>query len=334
MINVVQGSIFDKKCDLLVVPCDSEGGVTSSVFTNLHARGLPTTVGRSRHGGVHFREVQCEFASTIAYAASVGYAILAANNTHAVTNIAYEILEYSRKYQIRNVNLPLLGSGAGGLTSAESYKILRTVLAPEETVDFTIFCFTREMYRAVIAVYSTMSPMPRWAMHPRVFVSYTGRDKENARWVGRLATALRANGIDARLDIFHLRPGHDLPQWMANEVIMADKILLICDRFYIEKADVKTGSVGWETMIIQGDMLTRGDNDRKYVAILREERTDEALPVYLRSKYAFPWGPSSKIEPGKLKDLLLCLFDCNTAPELGAVPDYVLDTLSTKPVLE
>jgi len=334
MINVVQGSIFDKRCDLLVVPCDDLGGVTSPVFSNLQARGLPTNAGRLQHGRVHFREVQYEFASTIAYAASVGAAATVAANMRAVTSIAHEILTHSCRNKVRSVNLPLLGSGAGGLTPVQSYRSLRATLAAEETVEFSIYCYTQDAYRLVIASHRNMSPASSWTKHPRVFVSYTGRDKENAHWVRRLATALRANGIDARLDVFHLRPGLDLPQWMANEVTLADKVLLICDRFYMERADVKTGGVGWETMIIQGDMLTRGENARKYVAILREEKADEALPAYLRSKYAFHWGPGHKIESAKLKELLLCLFDCEIAPELGAVPDYVLDTLFIKQTRE
>ena len=79
-------------------------------------------------------------------------------------------------------------------------------------------------------------------------------------WTRRLAQQVRSNGVDARIDVFHLRPGFDPLQWMTNEPIQADKVILICDQFYAEKANVLKGGVGLEPMIIQGDMLTQGDN--------------------------------------------------------------------------
>jgi hypothetical protein len=46
----------------------------------------------------------------------------------------------------------------------------------------------------------------------------------------------------------------DLQQWMSNELSMADKVLVVCDEVYKRKADGRLGGVGWETMIIQGDI--------------------------------------------------------------------------------
>ena len=321
MIQVLHGSIFDAKCDLLVVPCDSAGGVTSGVRNNLSERGLPTSVGRIPYGRVHFREVKYEFASTIAYAASVNAESIT-SGSHAVRSIAEEVLRYSRASDVRLVNFPLLGSGAGGMTPADSFESLQSVLSAEDDIVFNIFCYAREVYQNVAAVHGSIAKKvaPR---HPRVFVSYTGTDRENARWVKALAEALRDNGVDARLDVFHLKPGFDLPQWMTNEVIMADKVLLVCDRFYMEKADFKKGGVGWETMIIQGDMLSQGDNKQKYIAIVREDAAEKALPIYMKSKYAFHWGSGAEIDSTRLKELVLCIFDCDTEPELGSVPDYV-----------
>lgn len=69
-----------------------------------------------------------------------------------------------------------------------------------------------------------------------------------------------------------------MPQWMTNELIMADKVLLICDKYYAEKADNRKGGVGWETMIIQGDMLSKQEQN-KYIAILRDKDIDQSLPI-------------------------------------------------------
>jgi hypothetical protein len=321
MIQIIHGSIFDSKCDLLIVPCDSGGGVTQSVFANLHQRDLPTQIGRIPYGKVHFRESRYEFASTIGYAASVNAQTIN-SDSQSVSQIAREIISYSIENQIRIVNIPLLGSGAGGMTPVDSFEALRSVFSTEEDITFNVFCFTREAYRNLSSTHESVSE-EKAITPPRVFISYTGTNKSNAAWVKSLAIALRENGVDARLDVFHLKPGFDLPQWMTNEVIMAEKVLLICDKFYMEKADFRKGGVGWETMIIQGDMLAQGDNKQKYIAIIREDDADEALPIYIKSKYAFNWGKDPGIDPDRLKELVLCIFNCEIEPELGAVPAYV-----------
>lgn len=321
MIQIIHGSIFDTKCDLLIVPCDSGGGVTRSVLTNLYERSLPVRVGRIPYGKVHFRESKYEFASTIGYAASVNVDTVT-SEAKAISQIASEIVRYATENQIRIINIPLLGTGAGGMTPVDSFEALRSVLDSEGDITFNVFCFTQEAYRNLHATRAS-APAEQPVPHPRVFISYTGTNKDNASWVKLLATALRQHGVDARLDAFHLKPGFDLPQWMTNEVIMAEKVLLICDRYYMEKADFRKGGVGWETMVIQGDMLAQGDNKQKYIAIIREDAADKALPIYMKSKYAFNWGKDAGIDPARLKELVLCIFDCDTEPELGAVPAYV-----------
>ena len=332
MIQIIHGSIFDSKCDLLIVPCDSAGGVTRSVYSNLSERGLPTKVGRIPYGKVHFKESRYEFASTIGYAASVDVKTIT-SESKAISKIAEEIVRYAIKNQIRIVNIPLLGSGAGGMTPVDSFEALKSVLINEDEITFNIFCFSREAYRNLSA-FKELTQKEKPISHPRVFISYTGIDKDNATWVKALATALREHGVDARLDVFHLKPGFDLPQWMTNEVIMAEKVLLICDRFYMEKADFRRGGVGWETMVIQGDMLAQGDNKNKYIAIIREDAADEALPIYMKSKYAFNWGISSEIKEDRLKELVLSIFDCDTEPELGNVPKYVMEKIRMKEKVE
>ena len=161
--------------------------------------------------------------------------------------------------------------------------------------------------------------------NPRVFISYTGADTENGKWVKDLACRLRKCGVNARLDLFHLKPGQDLPQWMTNEVIMADKVLLICDKNYADRADNRKGGVGWETMIIQGDMMS-GQKQGKYIAILRDPDIDKSLPIYVKSTYALNWS-NREITDKEFNEFLLNLFDCNIEPPLGEIPDFIKEKL-------
>lgn len=151
MIQVIHGSIFDSKCDLLIVPCDSAGGVTRSVLTNLHERGLPTQVGPIPYGKVHFRESRYEFAAMIGYAASVDDQTIT-SEAEAIQNISREIVSYSTENQIRIVNVPLLGSGAGGMTPVDSFEALRSIFSEADSITFNVFCFTREVYRNLSAM--------------------------------------------------------------------------------------------------------------------------------------------------------------------------------------
>lgn len=322
MIQLIQGSIFDSKCDLLIVPCDSEGGVTPAVFSNLADHGLPTSVGSIPYGTIFFHEGFYEFANTVGYAASVDVETITSAH-EAIVSIASQVVRYAVSNDASTINLPLLGSGAGGMTPIDSYLALREGLTSEEVL-FNIFCISRTVYQNIVSVEKPVQKddVPK---SPRVFISYTGNNPANAEWARTLARALLRNGVKARIDAFHLKPGSDLPQWMTNEVIMADKVLLICDKHYMEKADFRQGGVGWETMVIQGDMLTQGDNKNKYIAITREAAIDEALPIYMKSKYALNWGNSQDIDEDHLKKLVLLLFDCDEEPDLGPVPPYVLD---------
>jgi TIR domain len=72
----------------------------------------------------------------------------------------------------------------------------------------------------------------------------------------RLATDLRESGIDVILDKWDLKEGHDANAFM--ERMVADdtiqKVVMVCDRLYVEKANNRTGGVGTETQIITPDI--------------------------------------------------------------------------------
>ena len=109
-----------------------------------------------------------------------------------------------------------------------------------------------------------------------------------------------------------------MPQWMTNEVIKAHKVLLICDTHYAEKADTRKAGVGWETMIVQGDMLLQGEMNTKYI-VLACGGFDKNIPIYMKSKLGI-----SKDEVDKNIDRLLeHIFDIDSAPEIGKIPEWI-----------
>ena len=88
----------------------------------------------------------------------------------------------------------------------------------------------------------------------------------------------------------------DLPQWMCNELTLANRVIIISNEAYKAKADGRQGGVGWETMIIQGDLAKLPPDCTKYQVIVRAELLEDGLPLYLRTRYAFHARPSDAPE--------------------------------------
>lgn len=321
MYKLVCGNIFDMKCDVIIVPCNNQGGVRRTVLNDLAANGIPYHVAVKEAGDVAFLEnlQSVTSAHTVGFAASVSVVHNGEGKAH-LQSICSKIIRYCRENSLCIVNMPLLGAGSGGLSIYESYQILKEQFQNEEGILGRIFALSENVYNEL----AEEKPAKRAAIkNPRVFISYTGENPANREWVKAFATKLRQNGINARVDLFHLKPGYDLPQWMTNELIMADKVLLICDKYYVEKADSRKGGVGWEAMIIQGDLLSQNHSD-KYVCIVREDSIDQAMPIFMRSRYALQWV-ETEIAGKKFEELLYFLFDCNVEPEIGPVPQFIYD---------
>lgn len=325
MIQLFQGNIFSSKCDLIIIPCNNMGGVTSSIKKELAMNDLPYLNRPLETGEVVFIPNTGKFAnaSMVGYAASVdAYAKI--SNENSLRNIMQSIKQCCYEQSFQKINIPLLGTGAGGLSAKVSYEVMKSEFLDDSSILLCVYAISPYMYNELISEKET--EQNNCIKNPRVFISYTGADLQNRKWVKDFACRLRGCGVNARLDIFHLKPGQDLPQWMTNELIMADKVLLICDRYYVEKADNRKGGVGWETMIIQGDMLSRPEQS-KYIAILREPDIDQSLPIYVKSRYALNWS-TGEIEDKDFNELLLYLFDCDTEPPIGEIPNFVKEKLA------
>ena len=83
----------------------------------------------------------------------------------------------------------------------------------------------------------------------RVFLSYAWESDDYRNQVKALATRLREDGIDARLDAWHAE-GLTIPEFMSREARHADRVLILCSPTYkakvhaMEDGDKVTG-VGW-----------------------------------------------------------------------------------------
>src|SRR5688572_4070871 len=103
---------------------------------------------------------------------------------------------------------------------------------------------------------------------PVVFISYAHESDAHKRWVLKLATDLRARGIDASLDQWDLAPGQDVAAYMASGITAADRVLLVCTDEYVGKAEVGEGGVGYERLIVTAELVADIDT-KKFIPVVR-----------------------------------------------------------------
>ncbi len=116
---------------------------------------------------------------------------------------------------------------------------------------------------------------------PRCFISYSWDSEDHKEWVRELATRLRECGVDAVLDQFHCKPGMDLTRFMEMSIRESSYVLLVCTPNFARKADAGVGGVGYEKTIVTGEIFAGEAQETKFVPLLREGNTRDALPSYL-----------------------------------------------------
>jgi SEFIR domain len=112
---------------------------------------------------------------------------------------------------------------------------------------------------------------------PTAFISYSWDSEEHRQWVLPLATRLHENGINVVLDHWYLALGTDKTSLWKRQC-RRDHVLLICTTKYKEKADGRSGGVGWETSIVTGE-LADDLTQTKFIPVLRQGSFQTTFPV-------------------------------------------------------
>ena len=100
----------------------------------------------------------------------------------------------------------------------------------------------------------------------------------------KISRKLQLNGAKVFLDQWGTHPGIDLTQYMEKSVRGADFVLLICTPLFAKKANEGSGGVGYEKMIVTGEIFEGSASPKKFVPLLRVGGQRESLPSYLKSK--------------------------------------------------
>lgn len=293
-VKIKLGNLFDGASDLIVLPCSTVGTITGFVARSLSRYSIPHPSAGMELGQVEILPFEGgeNIAQFVAFAVSVKGR---ASSPSAIEKIGFTLGEFTKKESaVRIISAPLLGAGAGGLLSETVVSALKKGFVNSANENATLFVYVLHQDVFNHLRDNRAREDDKQKKSPRVFVSHTSKTDEAIEWVKNLALFLIDNGIQARLDKFHLRRGMDLHQWMCNELSLAEKVVIVCDETYKLKADGRLGGVGWETMIIQGDIANLPPDSTKYQIIIRTEDIKKGIPLYLSTKYVFHAPPSNK----------------------------------------
>lgn len=122
---------------------------------------------------------------------------------------------------------------------------------------------------------------------PKMFISYSWSNPDHEAWVVELAEELVSQGVEVKLDKWDLQPGHDANAFMESMVTdpAVTKVLMICDRVYVEKSNSRSGGAGAEAQILTPSLYKAQAQD-KFVAVIRERDAEgnAFVPAYYGSR--------------------------------------------------
>ena len=162
----------------------------------------------------------------------------------------------------------------------------------------------------------------------KVFISYAQRDHKEL--VLEIADRLYANGVHAVIDEYDLKPGQDIHKFMESSIFdpSNDRILLMCDRAYQEKANAREGGVGAEVSIYTPEVYGSVDQQRIIPVILEKDEFGHAcVPQFVKSRFYIDLSEPEHFEEC-FEALLRDIFEVpkRSRPRLGTMPDYLQTT--------
>jgi hypothetical protein len=167
---------------------------------------------------------------------------------------------------------------------------------------------------------------------PKVFISYSWTSTEHEEKVLALANRLTSHGVDVVLDKWNLKEGQDKYAFMEKTVTDSniDRVLVLCDKAYAEKANGRLGGVGDETMIISPEIYGKA-NQEKFIPVIFERDFDGKpyIPAYIGTRIYIDLSDEKSYE-SEYEKLLRNIYSkpINKKPVLGDAPEWLQNDIS------
>lgn len=168
--------------------------------------------------------------------------------------------------------------------------------------------------------------------NPKLFISYSWSNHDHEQLVLQIATELTESGVDVILDKWSLKEGHDAYAFMEKMVTDSEiqKVAIISDKTYAEKADGRSGGVGTETQIISREVYEKQEQDKFVVVVTeRDEAGKPYLPTYYKSRiYIDLSEPDAYAE--NFEKLIRWVYNkpLFVKPEIGKKPSFLEESES------
>lgn len=174
---------------------------------------------------------------------------------------------------------------------------------------------------------------------PVLFISYSWTTPDHEQRVLELAEELRSTQrLDVRLDKWHLLTGDDSLEFMEREIDEADKVLIVSDCAYVEKANTRKSGAGAEAQIITPSLYKQYPDTRegrpmgKYAVAVaeRDEQGERCVPRFYRGRIHI-----DLTDPARHSDAVEKIGrwahdkPAHVPPEIGGDPAYLDDRPTT-----
>jgi len=170
-------------------------------------------------------------------------------------------------------------------------------------------------------------------IHPKVFVSYSWSTPEHESFVIGLAEDLVESGVDVIIDKWSLQTGQDSLSFMESMISdeSIQKVLIISDRVYADKANNRAGGVGTETQIISPEIYASA-TQTKFVMVTTE-KDDEGknfVPTFYKGRIFIDMSDAN-LYTESFERILRWIYDkpVHKKPVLGKRPSYLDDSPET-----
>jgi hypothetical protein len=158
---------------------------------------------------------------------------------------------------------------------------------------------------------------------PTVFISYSWDTPEHKTWVLNLSTKLRENGVNVILDVWEMKYGKLLPDFMEQSISKSQRVICIMTPNYKKKTDKLEGGAGYEYSIITAEILGKKINTSKFIPILRSGTKEDATPTALQGRNFNDMSNDADFD-NNLKELLRDIHDepKHKKPAIGPKPKF------------
>lgn len=142
---------------------------------------------------------------------------------------------------------------------------------------------------------------------PSVFISYSHDSEEHKNWVLQLATRLRSNGVDVILDRWNLKLGSNLASFMERGLSESNRVICICSKTYVKKANEGKGGAGYEKQIMTAEIIS-DQNTSWVVPLIKNNPGEKKTPIFLGGRVYISFE-EARLYEDKYEELLRDLLE-------------------------